>query len=197
MTRGGGGIEDDALNLKYGYDRLWATHMQGMQGAAGVDVSLGAGGQQAELSVAASELNGVSLDTGDEIYFMLNPRKWDCDFTRDIHIALGFEAAASGTGVTFQADLKGCAAAEAITDAKVSPDATKLYDAASPGGAGVLGETVFAQLSTANLFVSDLIILGAITLVSRGTLSADQLRLIYVDFRFTANITSPNGPFRT
>jgi hypothetical protein len=195
MPRGGGGIGDDALNLKYGYDRVWfPNNAQGIILATGTGYGAGPS-VEGELSVAASELNAMPMDAADEIYFMLNPRKWDCDYTRDLQVLVGAESAAAGSAI-WQLDIKGVAAGAAFTDAKVTPDGTVTF-ASKTYGVDTLEETPFVPLNVPNVFAADSVIMCAITLVSIVTITANQLRLMYVDIKYSVGLTDENGPYRT
>ena len=199
MPRGGGGIGDDALNLKYGYDRVWFPQdAQGVILATGT--SYGAGAPvESELSDTASELGGIALDASDEVYFMLNPRKWDIDLSRDIQALVGFTLVTGGqTGIIFTLDMKGVAAGALLGDAKVSPDATKVFPAVTAAAvSNALNETVFASMGVPGVFVGDSVIACALTMTSIGTAAADAIKLTYIDFRYSLGLTDENGPFRT
>lgn len=196
--RGPGGIQDGALSLKYGYERVWFPQdAQGLIMATGT--SYGAGAPvESELSDTASELGGIALDAADEVYFMLNPRKWDIDLTRDIQALVGFTAATGAqTGIIFTLDVKGVAAGQALGDCKSTPDATLIFPAKTAGVANALNETVFASLGVQGTFVGDSVIACALTMTSIGTAAADVIKLSYVDFRYTLGLTDENGPYRT
>ena len=202
MGRGGGGNYDESMAYKFGYDRKWANDMEGLQGAAGVSVSLGVGGQQAEVSPNTCEYNGVTMATSDELYFLLNPRKWDCDFSRDIQALIGFQlTTGADTGVLWDLHMKGVAVGQALSDAKASADATKAFPAVSGVPAGSVNdgllETVWASMNCAGLFVGDSMIQCAVTLTNSGDAAGDEIRLLYVDFRYSVSLLDPNGPFQT
>jgi len=199
MTRGGGGIGDDALNLKFGYDRVWFPQdAQGIILATGT--SYGAGAPvEGELSDTASELGGIALDAADEVYFMLNPRKWDADWTRDIHALVGFTlVTGSQTGIIFTLDMKGVAAGVLLGDAKVTPDVSKAFPTlAAVAVSNALNETLWTPMNVPGVFVGDSVIACALTMTSIGTAAADAIKLSYIDFRYTVGLTDENGPFRT
>lgn len=156
----------------------------GRFGLVNTDVSAGVGGQKAQVSVAAVELNGLTMATGDDIYMWLDPKGdlWDFDLTKDLHVALVIESAggAADADIDFTVHLKGVAATIALTDAKVSADGTITFDAVTITTVGGIQVVPAKHANVAGLFSADEMILMAITLADSGDASADEIRLIAV-----------------
>lgn len=188
-------IETPAIGFKLGVVRKYANKFEGLQGAAGVHVSLGVGGQQAEVSAGAANYNGISMATADTVYFLLTPR-WDMDLSRDFWATIGWEMpTGTDTGVIWKLDMKGVAKGEAVSDAIVAPDASKVFGAVSGNGVNsAICEAGPAAMACAGLFqpagVPDKVIQCAVTLNNSGDASADEIRLLYVDFAYTVGMTT-------
>jgi hypothetical protein len=186
----GGNIGNDDLESKRCVKslRFW----DGVTWATGV--SQGAGGQIAPASVAAAEWNVFTIAASDELYFRV-PKAlwWDVDFRRDILAEIFYESAVAGdTGISFQLDVKGVGAAEAFTDAKVTPDGTALWTglatnavASAPSSSGLkplnvqekfatFADTIYPRRPSAE----DLYLMFAFTAASIGTASADEIGII-------------------
>jgi hypothetical protein len=207
---GSGPIDEVQTQLDYAYDFLDVNEM----GVTIVDAgagphlysSLGAGAPaMIELSVAAAEQNGLLLDTADEVYWRvpLLGRLSKFNFSHDIHSRLLFETGGNitPTGADFRLAAKGVANGEAFSDAKVSPDVSLDYpDFVTTAGAiaaatGWMGWQSGGSLN--GLFepagVPDLFLQVAVTLNSRGSAAADQIRLLGVELRGTQAFASSTG----
>lgn len=196
---GGGGVDDLALNLRLGHKRKWAVDMQGLVRASGLSLGAGTPGE-GELSDTASELQGISLDAADEVYFMLDPLDWDIDLARDIQAAVAFTlVTGTQTGIIFTLDMKGVANGQALGDCKVTPDATKIFPTlAANGVSNSINKTALASMGVPGTFAADDVIACALTMTNIGTAAADAIKLLYVEFVYTLKLTNALGrPLRT
>jgi len=198
----GGGHQDSGLSLKYAEVHIPARHFTGI---AADGTSLGVGGQIAELA-AASELEGISMATGDDIYTALSLRAYDFDLEQDLQARLLFESTSTDadTGVSWSLAAKGIDVGQVIGDAKVTPDGSVTFaDKTMTSTASVLTATEWASLSVAGElgaldannedFIADALVALAVTLTSSGTASADELKLVAVELRGHRKITSLSG----
>lgn len=188
-------VSDAGMEWKLGKKTLWARFAHSIAAAG---TSLGAGGQIAELSAGASEVHGASMDTADEVYFLVDPKGedlGDADLTKDLSLELLFESAGGDqdTGVIWGADIKGIAAVEAIGDTKVAADGTIAFDAMTIDAPSKLNLTPRRGFKLASgALAADQLIGLAVTLTSRGDASADEIRLIAARLYFERQACSPS-----
>jgi hypothetical protein len=190
----GAGHDDSGLNLKYALLTRQAVNMTGL-GANGVSLGGAPGGQIAEL-VAAAELNGLSMDTADEVYDIVDFNAADFDLAQDIHARLIYidTAAAIDGSISWTIDMKGLAVGEAVGDAKATPDGTATFvNATTTATPNLVKATEWAALQVAGEMTADILTMYAVTLTSRGDAAADELMLIAVQFRGHRKITNDTG----
>lgn len=201
-THGGGVVGDVALKSKLKYQYFPILQMAGVisQGAA-LDTTLGVGttaSLQSELSVAGSELTGFAVQAVNaEVYFMLDRygHLWDCDFSRPIHVQFDWEhGSADADTPSFTIDFKGVTAAEAISDAKSTPDLTLTY-ASVPvlAVAGAIVQSGWKSTGVQSAWASDKKILGAITCTNLGSASANEIKLLGLMLRYTPEYCNDDG----
>lgn len=200
-TKAGGIVNDDALKLSYGYAywpfQIWAGLLSV---AATVDTTFGVGttaSLESELSVAASEVKGFAIQAvSAELYHILD-RRGDfatCDFTRPIHFQIDWEhGSADADTPTFTLDFKGVAAAEAVSDAKVSPDVQLSFAATALAVSGAVNETPWVSSGVQSAWASDKKILMAFSCTSLGSASANEIKLLGVRARWTKTLCNDEG----
>lgn len=165
-------------------------------GLALTTASLGAGGQLAE-QLAAAELVGFDLDTGDELYWLLsvNDLLADFDLTKDLRLRLTVyqSSADSDTGFIMSAAIKGVAEGANLSDAKSSPDGSITFPAKSLTATAVntIGPMAFNVEDKG--FASDELLMLAVTCDNVGTASADEVGLLYVTLYGTRKIMDDSG----
>lgn len=191
-------LRTEALDCKLVGRTLYAHTASGLQTAAGVSVSLAqATALHQELSIAASELSGVQMRTGDELYFVLDPKAelWDFDLTHDLRFQVVAESenTNANSGVIWDLAVKGVSSAEAFSDAKVTPDGTITFATLGACTAGVPLKTVEAGAGVANELVNDEFIMLALTLTADGALAATDITLICLRLWGTLNFTVDTG----
>ena len=197
-------VGDETIVHKYAKLYLLPQNQQGFDedATSGVTTALGAGGGVlAEVSVAAAEINGLAMETGDELYWYLPIAALNgFDLTRDIHAQVFFESKKTGAtaGVDFTFVAKGIALGQVLSDAKVSPDGTITFAAAASASPGILCATEQAALQVAGELSADKMVMFAVTLADDGDAAADDIVLLWVELTGTAQICDSSGiPQRT
>lgn len=173
------------------------------EGTPNLITTLGAGTPAIKEMAAASEQAGIGLDDNDEVYWKI-PFSAYPDFDPDYSIRpeVVFYDTTAHTGIIFALHVKGVAAGEAVGDCKSSADGTYQWPAFASGGTDVLNALPLADLGVKGKFgsggsVSDKILMVALTLVNKGTASADNIVLDHVALHYTRNEFSPSGMHET
>jgi hypothetical protein len=198
---GAGVVDDNAIQWKYGYHTIWPHTAKGLLEVAGVQTSLGAGGAVfSELSLAGSELSGLAMETGDELYDLVDLMGhpgWMMDLTRDIQCQIVFDGGATGgrSGIVWKAFCKGLASGVAMTDVLVSPDGSITF--ASFTEAAVVSGIFKTEWKPFNVsgagLATDSFLGVCIELDADGTASADELKLICARLKYTIAACDPSG----
>src|SRR3972149_1128704 len=174
---------------------FYTKYMRFTEGIAAAGTSLGAGGQIAE-ALAAVEYHGVSVDTGDEFYFLLDPQgdMGHFDFTHDIQAQVFAQGADPSVGVILHLAIKGVAVGEAISDAKVSPDAAVTFATFNVADLNILIATEYKSLAiAAKSFGSDALLQCALTVTADGDAAAGVVILRHIRFRGTKKLFATDG----
>lgn len=192
-------VQDSAIEHNYGRLVLIPRVADGVMddGTDGIPLSLGAGTPGFAEMIAAAEQAGLALDTNDEVYFLIDREDelWDADLDEDVRVILKCTSKKAGThaGIDFQVDLKGVAADQALSDAKVSPDASLTMPVMTiTDGAGKSAE-VEHHANAPGVFKDDRWLMVAVTLTDKGDGAADDLFLNRVVIRYTRAICHPSG----
>lgn len=171
-----------------------------VQGMAGWDATqqaaLGAGAAIYQEILAAAELAGLQIGAaGDEIYDMKKV-PWDMDIDKPIQARLHFFSTAGTVGDTpdWVVTLKGLAIDAAITDAKVSPDATFTFPAkALNGTANSLEVTDWIKVDAPIFASTDSMMLMSIECNGLGGASANELTLAGLELAYTIKRSTQNN----
>jgi len=135
--------------------------------------------------VAVAEQSGIAMSTADEVYGLLHLgellRNPDVDMQAAIHFIVGETSKAD---IDWQLWVKGLAEGEAISDAKVSADASLTYPAQSNTLAGELVVTPAMGFGLTTELTSDEFLQFAIELGDDGTAAADKNYLVGIEFRY-------------
>lgn len=192
-------IEDSAMEWKLGCCTKWACNAEGLIGAGGASTSLGAGGQQEEMQ-ADAEVCGVSMDTGDEVYFLFDLLAINelgfANRSKDLlcEVLFGSDGGTGDTGVDWTAHIKGFANAAALSDTKVAADGSITFPACTTGAAGNVMKTSRKGFNlTSGVFASDEFVGLAVTLADKGDAAADELELWGVRVFFEIQATDASG----
>jgi len=199
-----GNVDDESMEHKLHRIVLSPSH-----GGIQEDyTSFGAGGQIAEVSVGDAEVVGFSVNTADELYWLVD-MPWDIDLRRDILAEVLWESAKSGAtaGVAHTLHIKGLAAGAALTDAKSSADGSIAWTAQGCAAPGVLALTGRKPFNVAGTFCTeagssqfprelsaqDEMLLVAYTMTDIGDAAADNIRLLAVRLFYSAEICHYSG----
>lgn len=162
-------------------------------------VSAGAGTTLLGPMTAALELHALQMDTGDELYWLIDKSQlWWFDLVNhDImsQVVWGHRVGVADAGVDWVVDCKGFASLAAVTDTRVSPDGTCTHAAITHAA------TVDAVEETAKLgfnmdlgeLKDDAMIGFCCTLADRGATDANEIELHGVRIWGTMGLTSPIG----
>lgn len=195
-------ITDEGIAHKFGYLFLDAPNAQGVLSYSDAEnKSLGTGTPSHVEVLAAAQLTGIAMATNDEVFWYLTRNQlWDADLSKDVEARLIFMSTggASDTGVDFKAFIKGCAAAEAITAANSSADGSITFPAQTIAGANKVEATPFKPFNVPETLEDDLLIMLAAELDDSGDASADEIKLLGIELKYTRRICTADGvPERT
>lgn len=169
--------------------KQWFIPVQQMAGFdATQQASLGAGGAVYQEILAAAELAGLAIGAaGDEIYD-LKKVPWDMDLAEAIQARLLFFSTTGTAGDTpdWVATMKGLAIAEAISDAKATPDATFTFPAKALNGvANGLNVTDWIRVAAPIFAPGDSFMQLSIECNGLGGASANELVLSGIEIAYT------------
>lgn len=194
--------------LRYGYAVMKAPadfDFLLTEGTPNLITALGVGTPGAVELLAAAEVAGVAMASLDEVYGKIPSldaffKDWDRVRTAeggplhsDLQARICFSALnAADTGVDWTLHLKGFAASAVLSDAKSSADGTATF-AAQTTLATALQYTEWRFLDCENALADDEAAIAAVTLADSGDASADEVKLVGLEFRYTRDPWDPTG----
>lgn len=198
-----GGSLDDAA-MKWSLGKLWLPPavfaVTLTEGTPNLITSVGVQTPAiGELSVAAADLTGFKMDSGDRLTTAINvpAQLGDADLTRDLALQLFFESGYNGaaTGIIWNAAFKGFAAGQIFSDVFTSPDKLVVFPTQTSLGQSLADKTPRIGLGIPSTFASDLWVGLGIELDNRGQTSADDIRFQGACLYYARSMTSASGVY--
>lgn len=192
------GIDDTALNHKFGIKVISCCDLLGLLGTAGPDTTLGVGTTarflDEEFSAAANWVN-LKMNANDTVFHYMSMDEFmDADLSKDFQCQIEYQANNTG-GANFTVAMKGLNVREIPSDASSSSDCSAIIATNSadvPTVANQMSRTRWVTLGSGGLFSADM---GVQIRIIASTLSAPttQVGLTKVKFRYTRQICTTTG----
>lgn len=193
-------IEDESMELKLAVATIYPNKMQGIIPIGATNSpyeSLGVGAPQVLEIETTTELAGLHMDTLDEAYFLADciGELSDFNFNYNMAVQICFSSTKVGgaTGIDFKFYAKGVADGIALTDAKVSPDATIVFPAMATNDTAKIHKTARLGFGPPGTFLDDEFIQCCVELTDRGDAAALGVRVHALRLFGVRTINSTTG----
>lgn len=186
----GGLVDDNAMQMDYGYKTLFAT-----QGSLGASGSL-AQGTPVIAEISTFGYGAGAMTTADEFMWLLPVLGSDINWANDILARILFisSSAAADALIDWSAYCAGMAVDVLMVDPSAAADGTINFDAHTmTATADILTATEWRGFGVAGTFVSDMLVGFAAELTDDGEAAGDELHLVALQLKYTRTLEASDG----